>query len=206
MNPIGPGGLVVVIGPSGAGKDTLIARARVRLDGDPTIVFPRRVVTRTASDAEDHDTVSDEVFDAGARSGAFAFWWQAHGLKYALPAAIDDHIRAGSTVVCNVSRGVVATLRCRYARVAAVLVTAPAEVLAARLAARGRASDGEIARRIARAAPADADLSPNYVIDNVGTPDEATAELVAAIAAVAEVTGPTRLAHEQAHWPKKHPL
>ena len=44
---------------------------------------------------------------AGRRPGDFAFWWEAHGLKYALPAAIDDDIRAGRTVVCNVSRGIV---------------------------------------------------------------------------------------------------
>ncbi len=53
------GRLVVVVGPSGAGKDTLIARARVRLAGDPTIVFPLRLVTRTASAAEDHQIISE---------------------------------------------------------------------------------------------------------------------------------------------------
>jgi ribose 1,5-bisphosphokinase len=185
MNPIGPGRLVVVIGPSGAGKDTLIARARARLDGHRTIVFPRRIVTRAASDAEDHDTVSDDDFAAGAQGGAFAFWWEAHGLKYALPAAIDDDIRAGRTVVCNVSRGIVAALRCRYAQVAAVLVTAPAEVLRVRLAARSRASDGDIVRRIARAAPSEIDISPDHVIENVGDIEEAAARLSEMIAAPA---------------------
>jgi ribose 1,5-bisphosphokinase PhnN len=46
---IGPGRLLAVVGPSGAGKDTLIARARTRLAGDPMIVFPLRIVTRAAS-------------------------------------------------------------------------------------------------------------------------------------------------------------
>ena len=52
---IGPGRLVLVVGPSGAGKDTLIAGARVKCLNNPTIVFPRRVVTRAASVAEDND-------------------------------------------------------------------------------------------------------------------------------------------------------
>jgi len=112
---IGPGRLVVVVGPSGAGKDTLIACARVRLAGDPTVVFPLRIVTRTASAAEHHRTISDGDFATAAEQGVFAFWWEAHGLKYALPAGIDDDIRPGRTVVCNVSRGIVAALRRRRA-------------------------------------------------------------------------------------------
>jgi ribose 1,5-bisphosphokinase len=114
--------------------------------------------------------------------GAFAFWWEAHGLKYALPAAIDDHIRAERTIVCNVSRGIVGALRRRYARLGVVLVTAPAEMLAERLAARSRSSDGDIARRIARTAPPDTELSPDHVIENIGDLEHGTARLVAVIA------------------------
>jgi ribose 1,5-bisphosphokinase len=187
--PIGPGRLVVVVGPSGAGKDTLIAGARARLAGDSTIVFPLRIVTRTASAAEDHQIISDRDFATAAEAGAFAWWWEAHGLKYALPAGIDDDIRAGRTVVCNVSRGMVGWLRRRYARLGVVLVTAPTEVLTTRLAARGRASDGDIAQRIGRAAPPDAELSPDHVIENVGDLEHGTANLVAAISGAARLRG-----------------
>jgi ribose 1,5-bisphosphokinase len=183
---IGPGRLVVVVGPSGAGKDTLIAGAGVRLASDPTVVFPLRIVTRTASAAEHHRTISDRDFATAVEDGAFAFWWEAHGLKYALPAGIDDDIRAGRTVVCNVSRGIVAALRRRYAGVRVVLVTASAEVLTTRLAARGRASDGDIAGRIARASPPDAELSPDHVIENIGDLEHGAASLVAAIIAAAK--------------------
>jgi ribose 1,5-bisphosphokinase len=182
---IGPGRLVVVVGPSGAGKDTLIACAHARLAGDPTIVFPLRIVTRVACGAEDHQTISDCDFATAAEAGAFAFWWEAHGLKYALPAGIDDDIRAGRTVVCNVSRGIVAALRRRYAGLGVVLVTAPAEVRTTRLAARGRASDGEIAGRIARTAPPDAELLPDHVIENIADLEHGTASLMAAIAGIA---------------------
>ncbi|HEY6257055.1 MAG TPA: phosphonate metabolism protein/1,5-bisphosphokinase (PRPP-forming) PhnN, partial [Xanthobacteraceae bacterium] len=75
---IGPGLLVVVVGPSGAGKDTLIdlARALCAQDSqiDPRIVFPRRVVTRGPSAAEDHDSIMPSAFDAAVGQGAFAFW------------------------------------------------------------------------------------------------------------------------------------
>jgi ribose 1,5-bisphosphokinase len=184
---IGPGRLVAVVGPSGAGKDTLIACARVQLAGDPMIVFPLRIVTRATSAAEHHRTISDRDFESAVEQGAFAFWWEAHGLKYALPAGIDDDIRAHRTVVCNVSRGMVDSLRRRYARLRVVLVTAPAEVLTTRLAARSRASDGDIAQRIGRSAPPDAALSADHVIENIGDIERGAASLVAVIAGAAQI-------------------
>jgi ribose 1,5-bisphosphokinase len=178
---IGPGALVVVVGPSGAGKDTLIALARARCADDPAIVFPRRIVTREPSAAEDHDSVSVPDFDRAAGQGAYAFWWEAHGLKYALPAAIDADIRAGRTVVCNVSRAAVGALRERYARVTAVLVTAPKEILQARLAARGRESGHDVAGRLERTVAAGEDFAPDVVIDNVGDPHEGAGRLAAVL-------------------------
>jgi ribose 1,5-bisphosphokinase len=179
--PIGPGRLVAVAGPSGAGKDTLLRFARNLLRGNPNIVFPHRVVTRKPSVTEDHQALSEADFAAAVAAGGFAFWWYAHGLNYAVGATIDDDIRAGKTAVCNVSRAVIAELRCRYADVRVVLVTAPMEVLAARLAARGRASDGALAMRLARSAPAQSDLAPDVVIENVGDLQNGGEKLVAAI-------------------------
>ena len=174
---IGPGALVVVVGPSGAGKDTLIALARAICADDPRIVFPRRIVTRPASAAEDHDSATPFAFDAAIGQGAYAFWWEAHGLKYALSAAIDAALRAGKTVVCNVSRAVVGQLRARYARLTVVMVTAPKDLLLARLAARGRESGGGVAERLDRAAPAIDDLAPDVTIENIGDPREGARRL-----------------------------
>jgi ribose 1,5-bisphosphokinase len=179
--PIGPGRLVAVAGPSGAGKDTLLRFARNLLRGDPNIVFPRRVVTRELSADEDHESLSDADFAAAVAAGGFAFWWDAHGLNYAVGATLDDDIRAGKTVVCNVSRAVISELRCRYANVRVVLVTAPAEVLAARLVARGRASDSALRARLARSAPPQSDLAPDAVIENVGDLQDGGETLIAAI-------------------------
>jgi ribose 1,5-bisphosphokinase len=174
---IGPGRLVLVVGPSGAGKDTLIGGARAACRARSDVVFPRRVITRPSSAAEDHDTISEQAFDQAVTEGAFAIWWSAHGLRYGIPRAIDTELQAGRTVVCNVSRTVVPQVRKRYANVAVVLVTAPPDVLAARLERRERSSDGDVADRMSRLVPPDHELKPDETIETVGTVDQAAAKL-----------------------------
>ena len=175
---IGPGRFVLVTGPSGVGKDTLINSARAACRHDPDIVFPRRIITRPASAAEDHDTISEPAFDQALADGAFAIWWPAHGLKYGIPFSIDADIGIGRTVVCNVSRAVVQQIRERYANVAVVLVTAPSGVLAERLTRRARASDGGVAFRMSRSVAAEGALKPDFVIENIGTVEQAARRLV----------------------------
>jgi ribose 1,5-bisphosphokinase len=170
--PIGPGRLVLVVGPSGAGKDSVIAGARTRCVNEPTIVFPRRIVTRPATADEDHISVSASGFDGALRCDAFALWWQAHGLKYALPSSIDTDIHSGRTVACNVSRGIVEDARAHYAHVTCVLITARSDLLIARLGCRSRNSDGSFRDRIERNAMY-ADFSADIVIDNSGALEEA---------------------------------
>jgi ribose 1,5-bisphosphokinase len=175
---IGPGRLVLVVGPSGSGKDTLIARARTELRNDASVVFPRRVVTRPASLHEDHDSLSEPEYLRAVGANAFALAWAAHGLRYGIPASIDLDLRAARTVVCNASRAIVMEARARYAFVTVALITAPPAVLRARLAARGRASDGSLTDRLAPSADA---FVADVVIDNVGAPEIGASLLVAAI-------------------------
>lgn len=176
---IGPGRLVLVVGPSGAGKDTLIAQARCRC---PTgqVVFPQRIVTRPSTAAEHHDSIEDDAFDEAAARGNFSIWWRAHGLKYGIPVSIESDIRAGRTVVCNVSRAVAGEVRNRFAQVLVVLITASPEVLAARLAQRGRTTDGGVSARMSRTVSA-ADFRPDVVINNTGSVEEAGQGLLDAI-------------------------
>ncbi|MDQ8731207.1 phosphonate metabolism protein/1,5-bisphosphokinase (PRPP-forming) PhnN [Bradyrhizobium daqingense] len=165
---IGSGRLVLVVGPSGAGKDTLLRLARAACVDDHDIVFPRRIVTREASADEDNVAVTPQEFRRAREHGDFAMHWKAHGHSYALPAEINDDIRAGRTVVVNVSRTVLGALRQAYANVVVVAITAPPDVLAARLAARGRKSDGDIAERLTRSVD-DASARADVTILNAGS-------------------------------------
>ena len=168
--------LVLVVGPSGAGKDTLLAGARRAL---PAARFVRRVITRpAAAGGEDHDAVTDAEFS----QRAFALQWEAHGLRYGIPADIVDDLAAGRLVIANVSRGVIAEAVARFgARV--VEVTAPPEVLAARLAARGRETAADVAARLARSVP----LAEGAIqVMNDGSVEEGVARFVAAVTGAAD--------------------
>jgi ribose 1,5-bisphosphokinase len=177
---IGPGRLILVVGPSGAGKDTLLGLAQAACADDGNIVFPRRVVTREASAFEDNEQVSLELFRLTQARGEFAVYWEAHGHCYGLPRSIDRDVALGRTVVANVSRGVVDALRRAYSDVTVVSVTAPPEVLAARLTARARNSDGQLADRLRRAVDGIA-AGPDVTINNVGSVEDHARELVEVI-------------------------
>ena len=167
---LGPGRLVLVAGPSGSGKDTLIRAARDALAGDDRFVFPRRTITRPASASEDNEPCGPEEFAGREAAGEFAASWVAHGLSYGLPASIESDVVQGRTVICNVSRSVVPGLRGRFANVVLAEITAPPEVLRERIAGRGRAQDGNIRERLERSVGVD---RPDLTIVNAGSIEDA---------------------------------
>jgi ribose 1,5-bisphosphokinase len=153
----GQGCLVLVVGPSGAGKDSLNEHARHALAAEGVTVA-RRIVTRPSTPDEPHDTLDPSGFAEAAKRGAFALQWQAHGLAYALPASIDRQLARGETVLCNVSRAVVADLRARYPRTFVIYVDAPLAIRQARIAGRRRrGEEPERAGRNQAFLPSDAD-------------------------------------------------
>jgi phosphonate metabolism protein PhnN/1,5-bisphosphokinase (PRPP-forming) len=151
--------LVLVVGPSGAGKDTLLGIARRALAGDRRFRFVRRVITRPdGAGGEDHEAVSE----AGFLRRQFAFQWQAHGLHYGIPLDVVDDLAGGRVVVANVSRGVISEAADRFT-VRVIEVTAPPDVLAHRLAERGRETADDVAKRLAR----DVLIPDHVVVDTV---------------------------------------
>jgi ribose 1,5-bisphosphokinase len=165
---VGPGRLILVVGPSGAGKDTLLGLATTACVDDLDIVFARRVVTREASAFEDNEQVSHDAFHQARAKDAYAVHWEAHGHCYALPRAMDDDIRAGRTVIANVSRTVIGAMRQAYEHVVVVSITAPPQVLAERLAMRARSSDGKIEQRLGRTVN-DTAAAPDITIVNISS-------------------------------------
>ncbi|WP_439594833.1 phosphonate metabolism protein/1,5-bisphosphokinase (PRPP-forming) PhnN [Falsiroseomonas sp.] len=186
--------LVPVVGPSGAGKDTLMAAARARLAGDARFVFARRSITRPAeAGGEDHDPLSEADFRRRQAEGGFLLWWPAHGLLYGIPRDIEARLAEGRVVVANLSRTVLAEAASRFP-LRILNITAPPAVLAARLAARGRETEADIAARLAREAALPPGLEVETVL-NDGSVEEGVARVLAALSRAAADARPAGRAH-----------
>ena len=176
------GTLILVVGPSGAGKDSVLDGAKARLAGDSSVLFPARVVTRPAqAGGEAHVPATAEQFAALRAAGGFVLSWEAHGLSYGIPRTVADDLAAGRTVIVNVSRAVIDEARRTLAPVRVAVITASPETLARRLAARGRETEADIAERLRRATFAMPSGDDVTVIDNGGALDEAVERFVGLI-------------------------
>jgi len=110
-------------------------------------------------------------------------------LAYGISADIATDLAAGRVVVANVSRTVIAEAARRFP-VRVIAVTAPPEVLAARLAARGREDADDAARRLARAVALPGAV-PAETVANDATLAEGVARFLAALSRAAADVRPS---------------
>lgn len=166
--------LLIVVGPSGAGKDSLL---RVWLDGLPQAIRPhraRRTITRAADPHEDHEAIDVDDFERERAGGAFALCWAAHGLAYGVRHRELAPLKDGRWVVLNGSREHLPALREAAPHARIVVVTASPALRQARLKSRGREDALALGARLQRELPAiEADLQ----IDNSGALADAVSRL-----------------------------
>lgn len=180
---ISSGRLILVVGPSGAGKDTLIDYVRDRFRDRPRVHFVRRIISRPASAGEDHEPLDQQAFDRRVLEDRFALYWQAHGLSYGIPSQINHWLERGDIVVANGSRAILPEARKRYTQLIVVNVTAPMDILAMRLVDRGRESPESIRRRLIRSEQHPVEGADVVHIDNSGPPEIAGNRLLAVLTA-----------------------
>lgn len=173
------GRVFAVVGPSGAGKDTLLAGA---VAASPQLHWARRVVTRAeAVGGEPFEGVTAAEFDFLSGAGVFALEWPAHGLRYGIRASEFGNLAKGVDVLFNGSRAALPMAVARFNDLVVLRITAPSRVLAERLAARGRETVAEIEARLARASYEVPDGLPVIDVANDATPALGVARLLAAL-------------------------
>ncbi len=182
--PAAAGTMVVVVGPSGAGKDSVMSYASRHFADEARVKFVRRVITRPAdAGGEAHQAIDADGFRRREAEGDFAVSWDAHGLSYGIPRETLDELAQGVTLIANGSRSALPAFAAIYPRLKVVVVTARPDILAARLAARGRESAEAIAKRLDRAVPEIVVASDTVVIDNSGALEDAGEAFVSVLTA-----------------------
>ena len=171
------GRLVMIVGASGAGKDTLLGFAGARLGHRADIVFVRRVITRPPDTTEKHEPVDQAEFTARRLAGSFVLDWQAHGLYYGIPKSIEVDLAAGRQVVANVSRSIINAARECFPSFVIEIVAADA-LLQTRIRQRNRETSNEIAERLQRQATW---IQPDAVIANDGSIEDGGLRLIGLI-------------------------
>ena len=174
-----PGRLIAVVGPSGVGKDTVLGALHAAMSGARLV---RRVITRDASlGGEEFDAVDVPTFEAMRATGAFCLSWGAHGLFYGIPQDVLTSAKGGQDYFVNLSRKVLEEAHDIFPDLRIINLTADPQVLAERLASRGRETVDEIAARLAREVPSFAGHLNVTTIKNDGPLDETVATALAAL-------------------------
>ncbi|WP_321471599.1 AAA family ATPase [Halarcobacter sp.] len=136
--------IVLVVGPSGAGKDTLLRYAKEKLNEN--FSFVKRYITREADVNENNYYIDEYAFEILRHNGYFASSWNAHGNFYGIPKRF---IKNGINII-SISRARIKDFENLYKDVYTLNISIPKEKLKERLIARGRESSKEIEQRLNR--------------------------------------------------------
>jgi len=180
MNQHSQSCLVVVVGPSGVGKDTLVNAAREHFNTSPDVGFVRRIITRVSDpDSEDHESVTTEEFQRRRDEDDFCIWWQANDLYYGLPVSVHQRLAKGEILIANGSRAALPDFRKKFAQLRIVHITASPEALSERLLRRNRESKAQVVDRLQRTSKLQAPEGEDVVnINNSGERQQAIDEFI----------------------------
>lgn len=146
--------LVVVSGPSGVGKGTVVRRLLERMAGTQASVS---VTTRRPRpgevDGAHYHFVDEDTFERLVAEGALLEWAEVHGARYGTPRAwVEERLGVGEDVILEIDVQGALQVREREPHAVLVFLTPPShEELARRLAQRGTEADDERSRRLADA-------------------------------------------------------
>ncbi len=145
--------IVVVSGPSGVGKDTLLERME-ELHSGLNFHFVVTATTRDPrpgeADGVNHHFLSRDQFQDMIRNDELLEWAEVYGNYYGVPVAqVTDALSAGKHVLCRVDVQGAARIRTLVPEALFVFVLPPdKDALRRRLIERGQDSEESIDRRL----------------------------------------------------------
>ena len=175
--------LIYMVGPSGVGKDSLLAwlLQRPHCDLPVALHIARRSITRPEDgDTETHEPLTEKQFANLESAGAFVMCWHANGLHYGIRHTELALMAKGYWVLVNGSRAYVPTLRQDWPGASVLHIQAPQDVVRNRLLARGREQGEDLEARIRRSQEFGATRSPGDLeLVNAGSLEVSGYELLA---------------------------
>jgi len=164
-----PGKLVLVVGNSGSGKDSIISGVVKRFPSNlKEIHLVRRYITRPVSETEDNIAITTEVFKKMSIQEKFALEWHIYDLDYGVPIDIDEWLKRGHLVIVNVSRTIIKKARSIYRNILVVFISVPFNITLKRVKERARESGKLLQDRIQRAKDNKTFPEADIVVDNSG--------------------------------------
>jgi ribose 1,5-bisphosphokinase len=146
--------LIYVVGPSGAGKDSLLSWLRDQTPVSAPVHWARRTINRSKSDgpgAEDHVCVDTAGFELLVSHDEFSMHWDANTHRYGIPKSELILLRdPAQCVIVNGSRAHLPIAAHDYPGLTVLHITADPVVLRERLNRRGRESAEQIEARLSR--------------------------------------------------------
>ena len=166
--------LILIIGNSGSGKDSIMRGVKERYPSDlKSLYLTQRYITRPYSDTEDYIAIKPEDFKKLSLQGEFVLEWHIYGLDYGIPIEIDDWLKRGHPVLVNVSRSIVKKARRIYQNILVVFIDVPSEITLKRVKERARESGIRLEERILRAKQHQEIPDADFIVDNSGELEDA---------------------------------
>ena len=176
--------LIYVMGPSGAGKDSLLEWLKDQLPAESPVHFARRTIDRPLqATGEQHESVDAASFASLRYANAFALHWLANGRQYGVRHCELQPLQKQAWVLVNGSRAHLEQVLRDFEGMNVLHISASADVLRARLMTRGRESPEAIEARVQRSVRFDIEPSARVIsLLNDASLESAGAEMLKSLA------------------------
>lgn len=143
--------LIVFIGASGSGKDTLLVKCRDQiLAEDLNVHIVERWISRDHDETEQFRSITVNQFEQAIKEDVFALHWRIYGNCYGVPRSeIDPYLKKG-IVLLNISRAELSNLKKLYPHARVVLIEVTSKLAEERIKRRNRDRGEMLDERLTR--------------------------------------------------------
>ncbi len=143
--------LIIFVGPSGSGKDTLMVRVRDQiLSEDLNVHIAQRWITRENDETEQFHSLTRDEFQTAVNNNTFVVDWEIYGNCYGVPRSEIDPFLEQGVVLLNLSRKELGKIKALYPKCRVVLVEVATELAQERIKQRKRDQGEMLDARIQR--------------------------------------------------------